>query len=171
MARFRRRTCVALAGVLLCTRAGVALAGEKGGTGFFLIVAQGPSVAGLPKPTESQHVVAYDSKFLREAEPTLYLLLPKTPDVPLILAKAPDLQEKGESGFPELHVELTPEAARQLEKLSREHLGERVAFVIGGEPVTIHRIRSVISDGKFRLSRCTDKACQYIYGRLTTSRP
>ena len=68
-------------------------------------------------------------------------------------------------------VELTPEAARQLEKLSREHLGERVAFVIEGEPVTIHRIRSVISDGKFRLSRCTDKACQYIYGRLTTSRP
>jgi preprotein translocase subunit SecD len=72
----------------------------------------------------------------------------------------------GENGFPELRLELTPEAASKLEKLTREHLGGRVAFVIEGEPVTLHKIRSVITGGQFRLSRCTDTACQYIYTRL-----
>jgi preprotein translocase subunit SecD len=65
-----------------------------------------------------------------------------------------------------LWLELTPEAGSKLEKLTREHLGGRVAFVIDGEPVTLHKIRSVITGGQFRLSRCTDTACQYIYGRL-----
>ena len=155
---------------LLWVSAGIVVAGEQRQTGLFLVVAEASSAASLPTPTDEQRIVPYDSRFLREVEPTRYLLLAKKADVPLILAKTPDLLEKGAHGFPELHVELTPEAARSLEKLSREHLGGRVAFVIDDEPVTIHKIRSVISDGKLQITRCTDKACQYIYGRLTTTR-
>jgi preprotein translocase subunit SecD len=76
------------------------------------------------------------------------------------------LLKEGQNGFPELRLELRAEAARRLETLTREHLGGRVAFVIDGEPVTLHKIRSVITGGQFRLSRCTDTACQYVYGRL-----
>ena len=65
-----------------------------------------------------------------------------------------------------MRLELSLDAAGKLEKLTREHLGGRVAFVIDGEPVTLHKIRSVITGGQFRLSRCTDTACRYIYGRL-----
>lgn len=42
-----------------------------------------------------------------------------------------------------------------------------MAFAIGEDVVSIHTIRSAIVDGKFRMSRCTDNACEYIYGRLT----
>jgi hypothetical protein len=142
--------------------------GEKRQAGFYLVAAEAESTAALPAAGGEQRVVRYDYKYLRDAERAqpLYLLLPKTADVQLVLAKAPELQEKGENGFPELRLELTPEAASKLEKLTREHLGGRVAFVIDGEPVTLHKIRSVITGGQFRLSRCTDTACQYIYGRL-----
>jgi preprotein translocase subunit SecD len=141
---------------------------EKRHAGFYLVAAEAESAAALPAAGGEQRVVRYDYKYLRDTERAqpLYLLLPKTADVPLLLAKAPELQEKGENGFPELRLELTPEAASKLEKLTREHLGGRVAFVIDGEPVTLHKIRSVITGGQFRLSRCTDTACQYIYGRL-----
>jgi preprotein translocase subunit SecD len=143
-------------------------AGGKRQAGFYLVAAQAETPKALPAASDEQRVVRYDYKYLLEAERAqpLYLLLPKTADVPLVLAKAPQLQEKGENGFPELRLELTPEAAGKLEKLTREHLGGKLAFMIDGEPVTLHKIRSVITGGQFRLSRCTDSACQYIYGRL-----
>jgi preprotein translocase subunit SecD len=144
---------------------------EKRDAGFYLVLAEATSAAELPSPTSGQQVVRYDYKFLREserAEPARYLLLARKADVPLVLARAPTLREKGENGLPELWLELSPEATRNLETLSREHLGQSVAFVIDGEPVTMHKIRSVITGGQFRLSRCTDRACQYLYGRLTS---
>ena len=140
--------------------------------GFYLVAAEADSAAELPAPSTAQRLVRYDYKFLRDTErgKPLYLLLPKNADVSLMLSKTPELKEKGENGFPELRLELTPEAANKLEKLTREHLGGKVAFVIDDEPVTIHKIRSVITGGQFRLSRCTDTACQYIYGRLVEKR-
>ena len=145
---------------------------DKHRAGFYLIKAEAESIAALPSANAEQQIVCYDYKFLRDTERSKpkYLLLAKIADVPLILAKTPELQEKGENGFPELRLELTPEAASKLEKLTREHFGGKVAFVIDGEPVTIHKIRSVITGGQFRLSRCTDTACQYIYGRLVEKR-
>ena len=159
---------VLLACMPISVSSALAEVGEKRQAGFYLVAAEAESAAGLPAAGAEQRVVHYDYKYLRDTERAqpLYLLLPKAADVPLVLAKAPELQEKGENGFPELRLELTPEAASKLEKLTREHLGGRVAFVIDGEPVTLHNIRSVITGGQFRLSRCTDTACQYIYGRL-----
>jgi preprotein translocase subunit SecD len=140
--------------------------------GFYLVAVEADSASALPAPSDEQRIVRYDYKFLRDTErgKPRYLLLPKTADVPLMLAKTPELQKKGENGFPELRLELTPEASSKLEQLTREHLGGKVVFVIDGEPVTIHKIRSVITGGQFRLSRCTDTACQYIYGRLVEKR-
>jgi preprotein translocase subunit SecD len=140
--------------------------------GFYLIAAEADSVAKLPAPSTEQRLVRYDYKFLRDTErgKPLYLLLPKKADVSLMLSKTPELKEKGENGFPEVRLELTSEVASKLEKLTREHLGGKVAFVIDDEPVTLHKIRSVITGGQFRLSRCTDTACQYIYGRLVEKR-
>ncbi len=136
--------------------------------GFYLIAAEAQTEAGLPAPKANQRIVRYDYQRLRAAErgKPVYLLLPKAADVPLILAKVPELQMKGDNGFPELRLELTVDAAKQLETLTREHLGGKVAFVVDGEPVTLHKIRTVITGGQFRISRCTDTACQYIYGRL-----
>ena len=133
-----------------------------------MVIAEADSATALPIARTDQQIIRYDYKFLRntEHEKPRYFLLSKIADVPLILNKIPELLEKGENGFPELRLELTPESARNLEKLTRDHLGGKVVFMIDGEPVTIHKIRSVITGGQFRLSRCTDTACQYIYGRL-----
>jgi len=141
---------------------------NKRQVGFYLVKAEADSATTLSIAKTDQQILRYDYKFLRhtEHEKPRYFLLSKIVDVPLILNKTPELQEKGENGFPELRLELTLESARNLEKLTRDHLGGKVVFMIDGEPVTIHKIRSVITGGQFRLSRCTDTACQYIYGRL-----
>ena len=166
------RLHVAVGVLLACLLLGLGTmeAGEPEGrqAGFYLVAAEAENAARLPAAKGDQRVVRYDYRHLREGErgQPLYLLLPKVADVPLVLAKAPELLMEGDNGFPELRLELTVEAAKRLETLTREHLGGRVAFVVDGEPVTLHKIRSVITGGQFRLSRCTDTACQYIYGRL-----
>lgn len=166
------RLHIAVGAVLACVLLGLssmeAADQKERQTGFYLVAAEAESASALPVAKDGQRVVRYDYRHLRERErgQPLYLLLPKVADVPLVLAKAPALLKEGENGFPELRLELTAEAARRLETLTREHLGGRVAFVIDGEPVTLHKIRSVITGGQFRLSRCTDTACQYLYGRL-----
>jgi len=145
---------------------------NKHQAGLYLIVAEADSADSLPPAASEQQVVRYVAKFLRDSEKgeSRYLLLPKTADVSLLLARAPELLTKGENGFPELRLELTPETASNLEKVTREHIGGKVAFVIDDEPVTLHKIRSAITGAQFRLSRCTDTACQYIYGRLVEMR-
>jgi preprotein translocase subunit SecD len=159
---------VSLACMQVPVRSARAEDGEKRRAGFYLVAAEAESAAALPAANDEQRVVRYDYRYLQGSERAqpLYLLLPKTADVPLVLAKPPELQEEGANGLPELRLELSLDAAGKLEKLTREHLGGRVAFVIDGEPVTLHKIRSVITGGQFRLSRCTDTACRYIYGRL-----
>jgi preprotein translocase subunit SecD len=168
MAGMRVRTGVALCCMLLSACFSKTGGDKRLAAGFYLVAAEAATQAALPEPTGAQQIVRYDYKFLRDVESTQprYLLLPIKADVPLVLAKEPELDPKGENGFPEVRLELTPEAAKSLESLSREHLGRQVVFMIDGEPVTIHKIRSVISGGQFRLSRCTDNACRYLYGRL-----
>jgi preprotein translocase subunit SecD len=136
-------------------------------TGFYLVHAEAPAPEALPAPTGDQWVARYDYKFLREEErePPKYLLLGNQPDVPLLLANPPK-KAKGAGGRTELLIELTGDGASSLERVSREHIGEQVAFIINGEVVSTHGIRSVIRGGEFKLSRCTDNACEFIYARL-----
>ncbi len=82
-------------------------------------------------------------------------------------AGPPEILE-GERGLPELRIELTEDAAAEMERVTRENLGSSAALVIDGEVVTAHKIRAVIEGGRIQLSRCTDTACELIYARLLT---
>ena len=168
VAAWKLNGCIVLVCMLLVASAAGEQSEGSGQTGFYLITAESETAASLPQPSGSQQVMLYTGKYLEgsASEQPLYLLLPSKPDVPLELSKAPTLIPEGGNGFPELQLALTTSSARKLEALTRHHMGQRVAFVIDGEPVSIRKIRGVITDGQFRLSRCTDSACQYIYSRL-----
>jgi preprotein translocase subunit SecD len=171
MAGLKTRIGAVLCSLLMAACFAGAGGAKKQDTGFYLIAAEAAVRANLPAPDSAQQVVRYDYRFLRDTVSTQprYLILPKKADVPLVLAKEPELNPRGENGNPEIRLELTPEAAKRLEDLTRKHLGRQVVFMIDGDPVTIHKIRSVISGGQFRLSRCTDSACKIIYGRLKSN--
>ncbi len=138
-------------------------------TGLFLILAEASSPADLPEPTADQQIARYDYRFLRDEErrPPKYFLLPGRADVPLLLA-GPPRSVVGERGLTELLIELTEEAAADMERVTREKLGRGAAFLIDGEVVTAHKIRAVIKNGRLQLSRCSDTACEYILARLQT---
>ena len=160
-------TAVLLATVALGRAALAENSPAHGATGLFLIHAEAPSPDALPEPGPDRRIARYDYSFLdpEERRAPKYLLLANAPDVSLLLAESPETVE-GEGGRPELLLQLTEGAAAQMERVTRENIGRSAAFVIDGDVVTAHKIRTVIEGGRIQLSRCTDDACEYIAVRL-----
>jgi hypothetical protein len=43
---------------------------------------------------------------------------------------------------------------------------QMVAIVVGGEVLTMHKIKEPITSGQLQISRCNDNACELLYVRL-----
>src|ERR1035441_8664780 len=80
-------------------------------------------------------------------EPPRYVALDPSSFVPLVLAEPPEAR-KDDRGWTLLHVTFAPEQVKTLATFTRAHLGGGVAIVIDGEIITMHKVRSVIEDGR-----------------------
>ena len=99
-------------------------------------------------------------------EPPRYVALDPSSFVPLVLAEPPEAR-KDDRGWTLLHVTLAPEQVKTLATFTRAHLGGGVAIVIDGEIITMHKVRSVIEDGRVQITRCQDDACRVLRMKLT----
>ena len=94
-----------------------------------------------------------------------YVALDPKDYVPLIIIGTPEMKSDGQ-GKSVLTVCLARRNAKRAEAFTRAHLGGRIAMVVDGEIVTLHKIRSVITAGKVQVTRCTDNACEVIRSKL-----
>jgi hypothetical protein len=121
--------------------------------------------AGAPDP---EHIVLPYDPMPVDGEappPRRWIELDPSSTVPLIVQSA-SLTEEDARGLPFLSVTLDRSYTARLEDFTREHLGGRVAVVLDGNVVTVHKVRSVLTDGKMQISRCTDRACTVIRSSL-----
>lgn len=115
-----------------------------------------------------QVVLAYDRRKYSEAppnEPLTYVAIDPTDHVPLVIEGVPEMT-KDAQGKSILCVSLARKNAKKAEAFTRAHLGGRIAMLVDGEIVTLHKIRSVITGGKLQITRCTDNACEVIRTKL-----
>ncbi len=125
--------------------------------GVYAVVKTGPSAEQARTGADGERVMKYGGE---------YFALDASRFVPLILAEPPKAAQD-DRGFTMLNVKLAPEHARRLETFTREHLGGRIAVVIGGDIVTTHKVRGVIRDGEAKITRCDDDACRTLLLKLT----
>ena len=85
--------------------------------------------------------------------------------VPLIIQGTPEVKPDAQ-GKSVLTVSLARKNAERAESFTRAHLGGRIAIVVDGEIVTLHKIRSVITGGRMQIIRRTDNACEVIRSKL-----
>jgi hypothetical protein len=136
--------------------------------GIYSVLREDPApqdarVEGVP-----QAVLAYDRRKYSEAppnEPLTYIAIDRRDYVPLIIEGTPDVK-RDDHGKSVLTVSLARKNAQRAEAFTRAHLGGRIAIVVDGEIVTLHKIRSVITAGKVQVTRCTDNACEVIRSKL-----
>jgi len=100
-----------------------------------------------------------------DQEPPRFLVVRAAPDVDLDLADAPKAVEEGGEVVRVL-LKLQPKAATALERLTRDQRGKQVAIVLGGEVVTVHKVRDVIKGGDAQITSCAPGAAKYLLEQL-----
>jgi len=136
--------------------------------GFYAVLSEGPSRAEARTDSIPNIVLLYDGKYVdssQTASPSC-VTLDTASFVPLILEGSPTTNRDG-NGRTLLGVTLSRKYIRTLEDFTKAHLGGRVAIVLDGEIITMHKIRSVISEGKIQITRCYDNACETLLSKLT----
>ena len=148
--------------------AGVHSQGYQLQNGAYLILRQASTAQDAQLEGRPNVVIAYDRRKYSNApanQPLEYIAIDPTDYVLLIIDTAPIMTKDGQ-GKSILSVSLTQQSAERAETFTREHLGAKIAMVVDGEIVTLHKIRSVITGGKLQITRCTDDACEVIRAKL-----
>jgi preprotein translocase subunit SecD len=135
--------------------------------GVYAVLCEGPTRGEVETEGRRAVVLIYDRKYsdADKEQPPRYVALDRSSFVPLMLAGAPTA-EKDDRGWTLLDVRLAPEHVKPLEDFTQRHLGGKTAIVIDGEIITMHKVRSVIKDGRARITRCSDDACKSLLLKL-----
>jgi preprotein translocase subunit SecD len=100
-----------------------------------------------------------------DKEPPRFLVVSSAPDVTFDLTGEPKAVKEKEEVVG-IRLKLRPKVAKALERLTRDHLGRQVAIVLGGEVVTMHKVREVIKGGDVQISSCAAGAAAYLLKQL-----
>jgi preprotein translocase subunit SecD len=116
---------------------------------------------------EGEVLVVHDARYLKkeEKEPPRSLVVHSAPEVVFDLASNPKAVKEG-TEVVRISLKLQPKAAAALERLTRDHLGKQVAIVLGGEVVTMHKVREVIKGGDAQISCCAAGSANYLLEQL-----
>ncbi len=136
--------------------------------GVYAVLKEAPTAEQARVQSVKHAVLLYDRKYSESDrnQPAKYVALDTASFVPLVLAAPPEARTD-DRGFTLLSVRLAREHVKTLETFTREHLNGAVAIVLGGEIITMHKVRSVITDGDVKITRCQDNACQVLRTKLT----
>ena len=100
-----------------------------------------------------------------DKEPPRFVVVRSAPDVELDLAGEPTAVKEGTEVVRVL-LKLQPKAATALERLTRDHVGGQITIAVGGEVVTMHKIREVIRGGDVQITSCAAGAADYLFQQL-----
>jgi hypothetical protein len=155
--RVLTRSCAVLAVVATLACGGREAASQSTlEDGFYVVLREEESAA-----QEGEAVAVYDGTGL---------VVHPTPDVPLKLAAAPR-REKVDGGTSRILLQLAPQSAAALERVSRENVGGQAVVILGGEAVSRHKIRGAISGGHLTISCCDTQQGNYLWERLKRVSP
>jgi hypothetical protein len=116
---------------------------------------------------DGEVLVVHRHRYLTKVdkEPPRFLVVRPAPDVDLALVSAPKAVKEGEEVV-RLLLKLQPKAATALERLTSGRLGRQITIILGGEVVTMHKIREVIKGGEVQITSCAAGAANYLLEQL-----
>jgi preprotein translocase subunit SecD len=93
------------------------------------------------------------------------VVLDKANFAPLVIEGKPEIRRDPRGNW--LMVQLAPEAAKRLEDLTRSHMDRPIAVVVSDKILSAPTVRSVIKDGKARVTPCEDESCETLLRELS----
>jgi preprotein translocase subunit SecD len=135
--------------------------------GVYAVLREGLKDKAVLPLKDGEVLVVHRHRYLKkdEQEPPRFLVVRSAPDVELALAEEPKAVKEGKEVV-RILLKLRPKAATALERLTRDHLGRQITIVLGGEVVTMHKIRQVIKGGEVQITSCAAGAANYLLEQL-----
>lgn len=149
----------------------VQLSGQNSGQlplqdGLYHVVMLDTSESDKTKLKKGESEVFFSQLFNEfNLEGYLRLIVEVNDYVPLKLSEKPSTVNTSKNKK-DLWLSLTKSSTAKLAEFTKKHLGEHVAIIVNGEALTMHVIKAIINDGKLKISRCTDHACEQLYIQL-----
>jgi hypothetical protein len=136
--------------------------------GMYLVLRRGGTAAEVEPVGVDEVRMPYARRFAQpgEAEPPEVLVLTRTPAVLLELASPPEGDTAQACSVP-VRLELVPSQAQALARFTGQNQGRSAAIGVGGEVVTVHKIRSAVEDGRLQVTCCSPGACGYLMQQLS----
>ncbi len=115
---------------------------------------------------DNETIVYFSSMFEEfNSDKDSRIVIDKTQYVPLELETMPVTEQQTEDKK-KLLLSLTKDASERLESFTKEHLMKMVALVVGGDALTVHKIKAAITGGLLQITRCNDNACEVLFVKL-----
>jgi preprotein translocase subunit SecD len=139
---------------------------KKLANGIYGVLREGAEEKAILPLKDNEVVAVNNHRFLKKGdkEPPVYLVVRKAPDVPLVLAGEPEVV-KDEKGL-QIRLTLHADHAKTMERFTRDSKGGTAAVIIGGEVVTAHKIRDVITGGAVQITNCNEEAGAFLLKQL-----
>ncbi len=140
---------------------------QKAPNGVYAVLRDGPKETDV-RPLKGGEMLVVDRHPYRketDQKARRFLVVHTTPDVPLDLAGAPKVDKDGDEVV-RIMLKLRPKAATALERLTSERAGKQLAIVVGGEVVTVHKIRAVIKGGAVQITCCAAGSAKHVLDQL-----
>jgi hypothetical protein len=131
--------------------------------GLYLVLQQSVDMGALRDADREEIILVNDYHFLENKpdDPPIFMILPRNPDVPLLL-REPPVAGRDDNDKPMLNLALADEQAEALRHFTEKHLNETAAIVIGGRVVSAHTIKAVITGGSMQITRCDENSCDFL---------
>ena len=84
---------------------------------------------------------------------------------PLVVEGKPEIHRDPRGSW--LMIQLAPEEAKRLEDLTRSQMNRHIAVVVSDKILSAPTVRSVIKDGKARVTPCEDESCATLLRQLS----
>ena len=118
-----------------------------------------------------ERLVEHHHRYLakREGQPPRFVVVGRAPDVPLDLEGEPAAIKNG-AEVVGISLKLKPKAAEALAKVTADNRGGQVALLIGGEVVTMHKVREPIRGGDVQITSCAPNGASFLLEQLRRQR-
>jgi preprotein translocase subunit SecD len=134
--------------------------------GIYLIHRTGNKTSKILPLSEDERMITFNKEFIEKTDQDVkYLVINTKEFTPLKLKEKPETEDQ-EDQRKKLLLSLTDDAKETLKQFTTRHLNRLTTIVVGGQALTMHKIRVVIDSGKLQVTRCTDNACELLYFEL-----
>lgn len=134
--------------------------------GIYLIDRSGDDLQALLPASDSEKVITFNQEFIDKTDPGVkYLVINTKEFVPLKLNAEPVTEEQPDKRK-KLLLSLTQDAKIALAEFTEKNMNRLTSIVVGGQALTMHKVKAVIDSGQLQISRCTDNACELLYVEL-----